>query len=500
MQRSRALTLVLAAVVTASTAGASEQSRRLYSQGLVHFHAGRLQEAQSVFDQAVAADPTDMYARYYRGVTRGRLNDSAGAADDLRAVAAAHAVKQAPLELGVVLVEAGQYEPAIPWLEQAQEVPTLEARASLFLGIAQLRVGRTSAALRNFDRAEEKDAALRLPARYYRGITAYQDGKWSNAERDFEYVTTYDPESDMGHEAAALLQKIRSGDYTRWEVYGVAGMQYDSNVVLIPSSDAAAGAAKSALNISNQADGRGVITLGGVYIPWRTDNAELSIGYEFYQSLHFRLTEFNLQDNRPTIQGVVNVGMFQLGLLARYDYYLLDIDSFLQEATALPWVAINEGDVARTEIFYRLRRRDFKKQTYEIRDAFNHEAGFRQLFSLGAPERYVAVGYRYDHESPIDAIGNVFAYDGNEVDVGGGWSFPLGITAELAYSYRHEDYAPESNGRRDDENLLLFALSKPLNEYLAVTAGYLGDFNNSNKSEFEYTRHVGSVALEARFH
>jgi tetratricopeptide (TPR) repeat protein len=501
MQRRFALALALAAVVTASAAAASEQSTRLYSQGLVQFHAGHLQEALSRFDEAVAADPSDMYARFYRGITRARLNNSSGAIADLRAVAESHAVKQAPLELGVVLVQAGQFEEAIPWLEEAQNVPTLDARASLFLGIAQLRVGRSVAARHNFDRAEEKDTTLRLPARYYRGIAAYQEGKFSDAERDFGYVAAYDPQSDMGRQATTFLQRIRSGEYSQWEAYGVFGMQYDSNVVLIPSAGGAADAAKDALQISNQADGRGVITVGGVYTPWQTEDAEVSVGYEFYQSLYFNLTEFNLQDHRPSVQGVMNLGIVQLGLLGRYDYYLINSEqSFLEETSALPWVAINEYDVARTEIFYRNRWREYKNKTYQTRDALNNEAGFRQLYTFGVPERYVAVGYRYDHESPTHASGDPFGYDGNEVDAGGGWSFPWGISAEFLYSYRHEDYAAQSDGRKDNENVVLVTFYKPINEYLAVTTGYLGDFNNSNQKPFEYTRNVGSVAFEVRFH
>ncbi len=507
MQRLIVLTFILAAVSSAGIAGASEQSMRLYSQGLVDFHANRLHEALRRFDEAVAADPGDMYARYYRGVTRGRLNDSAGAIADLRTVAEAHTVKQAPLELGVMMVEAGEYEQAIPWLQQAQSVPTLEARASMFLGIAQLRTGSTPAARRNFDRAEQKDPALRLPARYYRGVAAYQDGKWSDAEQDFEYVAAYDPASDMGREAAAFLQKIRSGDYSRWEVYGVFGLQYDSNVVLGPSNGALNDVALKELRISNQADGRGVITLGGIYIPWRTETFELSGGYEFYQSLYFQLTDFNLQDHRPSMQAVVTADIFQFGLLGRYDYYLIsDEQSFLQEATALPWVAINEWDTARTEVFYRMRRRDFKDQTYQLRNAFNHEVGFRQLYSFGAPARYVTVGYRYDHESPINSAGNVFAYNGNQVDVGGGWSFPFGILTELGYAYRHEDYDSQSSVfdpptiRKDNENLVYVTLYKQLTEYLALTAGYFGDFNDSNQPQFQYTRNVASVAAEVRFH
>jgi len=459
-----------------------------------------MQEALSTFDEAVAADPSDMYARYYRGVTRGRLNDLPGAISDLQAVAESHVVKQAPLELGVVLVQAGEYDEAIPWLEQAQKVPTLDARASLFLGIAQLRAGQTTAAQRNFEHAEAKDTSLRLPARYYRGIAAYQDGKLSDAQSAFEYVQAYDPESDMGREAGTFLQRIRSGDYSRWEVYGAFGLQYDSNVVLAPSNGTLNDLSKDALNISNQADGVGVITLGGLYVPWRTENTELSVGYEFYQSLHFQLTDFNLQDHRLNAQGVVTEDIYQFGLLGRYDYYFLgDENSFLQEVIGLPWFAVNEGDIGRTEVFYRQRWRDFKQLAYDIRNAFNYGAGFRQLFSLGAAERYVSIGYRYDHESPTQEAGDLFSYDGNEVDAGAGWSFPLGINAEVVFAYRNEDYAPQSNGRDDNEYQVLVNFYKQLTEYLAVTAGYYGDFNNSNQAEFEYTRNVGSIAMEVRF-
>ena len=51
----------------------------------------------------------------------------------------------------------------------------------------------------------------------------------------------------------------------------------------------------------------------------------------------------------------------------------------MQEATALPWVAINESDFGRTEIFYRMRRRDFKQIRYQIRDAVGESFGLKML-------------------------------------------------------------------------------------------------------------------------
>src|SRR5262249_19839357 len=140
-------------------------------------------------------------------------------------------IKQALLELGVALVQATQYREAIQWLEQAQQVPRLEARASLFLGIAQLRLGETEAAGRNFDRAARSPALL-LSARYYQGVVAYQQGKWLAAREYFSYVDQRAPDSDMGREARLFLRNVDQQQRPVAEIYGGIGLQYDSNVVI----------------------------------------------------------------------------------------------------------------------------------------------------------------------------------------------------------------------------------------------------------------------------
>jgi len=38
---------------------------------------------------------------------------------------------------------------------------------------------------------------------------------------------------------------------------------------------------------------------GGRYRPWRSGAVQRSLGYELYQSLHFALSDFNLQEHLP---------------------------------------------------------------------------------------------------------------------------------------------------------------------------------------------------------
>jgi tetratricopeptide (TPR) repeat protein len=495
MTRCAALVTLVLWLMPAGLAGASEQSTRLYSRGLVEFHAERYREALVFFDQAVAADTTDVYARYYRAVTRGRLHDLEGAITDLRvALAAKPDFDQAALDLGASLVQTGAYAEAIPWLQQAQRASECDAQASLFLGLAELRLGNLVAARRNLQRAE-KDPQQSIAARYFEGVVAYREGDQREAERLFAEVRA-SPDSEMKREAEVFLERLRGTAARAYHVYADLGFQYDSNVVLAPSSDVI----KQAASISRQSDGRFTLAAGGTYALWQRDRTQLSVGYDFYQSLHFQLTDFDLQDDGPSVQLATAVGPFQFGVLGRYDYYLLSTDSFLQEGMALPWITVfNEN--GRTEVLYRMRRRDFIKQDFWIRDAFNHSAGVRQYFYLGSADDYVFLGYRFDREDPIHggAASQQFAYDGQEVSGGFGWVLPAGITAELTYAYRYENYAPASDGRHDNQHDIMLVGRKDLSEYLALVCGYFGTINNSTNNAFDYERHIGSVALEARF-
>ncbi len=498
MKRTRCSVAVLIGVLICTGAGASEQSERLYSRGLVEFHAERYAEALVLFDQAVNADPQDVYALYYRGVTHGRLKENSAAVADLRAVLKAKPdLEQAALELGICLVQSGTYAEAVPLLERAQQLPESEAPASLFLGIAQLKLGQRDGARQQLQRAAARDPQLKLASDYYQGIADYQDQRWDDAERHFTAVVTTSPESEMGREATTILERLHAkAPLPSWQVVGEAGLQYDSNVALAPSNEPL----KAAAGISRQSDGRAILSVGGTYVPVRNERVQLSLSYEIYQSLHFNLHEFNLQDHRPGVQLLVAAGPALVGLLGYYDYYLLDNDSFLQGVTVFPWVEVPTGSFGRTQLSYRARVRDFYQQPFKnLRNSTNHAPGIRQLINLGSPDRYALLSYQFDREDPERSTGSAFGYDGNQVAAGVGWAFPYDLTTELVYAYRHEEYDPQSQQRRDNEHRVTLFIEHPLTEHLSLLLAYFGMFNNSTDPLFEYDRNIGSVSVRARF-
>jgi tetratricopeptide (TPR) repeat protein len=498
--RPASLMAMLLIVLVALPVAASEQSELLYSKGLVEFHRGSYDQALALFKQAVEADPSDVYARYYQGVTQGRLGNYQEAVVDLMSVMEIKPdLTQGALELGVALVETGQFGQAIEWLTKAQQVPALEADASFYLGIAQLRTGELDAARANFDRAMQKNPDLSLAARYYQGVVEYRAGNFQAAQEHFDWVIATSPDSTVAQEARDFQTKLLEGGVPLlrpYQVWGGIGFEYDSNVQLLPNDDGI----DQALGSSTKADGRATISVGGLYSPLRTEKMQFSIGYSFFQTLQFQLTEFNLQDHRPFGLFTYRYGPARFNLLARYDFYLRETSSFLSQVTALPWVSVDEGNFGRTEVFYRFRYRDFMQDPYDdYLDGYLQAPGIEQFVYLGQPDRYVVAGYQFGYFDPTNAISNRFGYSANQGNVGLGWAFPYDINGEVEYAYTHRTYRSASDGRKDNESQIAVALDKYFAEYFVVTLAYLGVINNSNQPVFEYDRNIVSLSVGVRY-
>lgn len=475
-----------------------ESARLLTTQGLVSLHQQRYAEALRLFTQAVEADPSDVYARYYKGVTEGRLEQWSEAVSDLSAVMASKPeLTQGALELGVALLQSGQSAAASEWLARAQQVPDLDAAASFYLGIAQLRLDELVAARQNLERAASGDPQFALACRYYQGVVEVRMGNQEKAKELFENVVATSPQSAVGREAHEFLVGIQQGGQPTvrsYQLYGGTGLEYDSNIVLAPLDGEAAAA------FGKQSDGRAIFLAGGRYAIWRAERAQLSAGYDFFQSLHFDLTQFNMQDHRGSLSVTGSIGLVEGGVMGAYDYYLRDAQSFLQQGEAFPWFRVSQPEFGRTEVFFRMQRRDFKVASLQtLFDSFTYLTGFDQFVTLGSPDRYVVAGYRFDTMVPTDGAVSVFEYNGNLVRAGVGGTLPFEIATELDFTYRNKDYAPASDGRLDDEYRIILATGKQVADYTFVTLSYLGTFNQSNQSVFEYNRQIVSLSVQVRF-
>lgn len=518
--------LVVIAVVSALTAtlslrpaAANVRSQALYARGLIPFDRGQWEQAYTLFDRAVAADPNDAVALYYRGLTLARLKQSAAAIRDIEhALQLNPALPHAALDLGIAYFDDGQYAPAKTWLERAYQQGVERFTAAFFLGLTYYRTGDDTAAQKYLGEAEA-DPDLRPSAQYYAGLALYRQGKTDAARAEMQQVMREQPQSEIGKAAQrAVGEKPQPAGgpavpQKPWLVYGELGFQYDTNVVLAPSD----AGVKVSEGITKQADGRAVIGLGGTYQLLRGDKGSLNAEYDFYQSIHFNLTQFDLQGHRLRFDALSPPGKWSYGLSAMYDFYALDYQSFFQEGLGTPWISLNESDTAATQAYYTLRARDFFREPYRpARNGINNAVGIRQYFNLGTlgpGDWLLNFGYQFDAETTLNngLDARDFQNIGNQGDIDLHVPLYWLMHLQVAYLFRLEDYQyPNSRSgqgvgqpfgyrRHDNENQFAIALQRSLTENVSAEIDYFGVINNSNISDFEYDRGIVAGSVRVSF-
>lgn len=495
------LAVFACAAVPSARASESGRAERLYSKGLGELHAGHNDAALALFQQAVEADPKDVVALYYRGLGYGRAGKYEEAVADLTIVVAANdpSIERDHLELAYALYRVERYDDAVAQLQpDAVSRPNSGGEALLLLGIVESRRGNNEAAAAALAQVTAKDPSKALAVEYYQGLVAYRAGDDAGATGHFQAVARDGGESPFVEESKAFLDDIARGASNKpWRLYAGFALQYDSNVALAPEDG---NLAQNVYGVSNKDDGRAVFTAGGRYALLSTQNLRIAAGYDFLQSLHFDMESYDMQNHRLGIDTEYVMGNVSLGLATAYEHSLLDEDDLYDGGSVLPWARIDEGEFGRTEVYYRMRARNFVENPYSpLRDAVNNAVGARQFFSLGARTRSFILGYRYDNDSASHTAGDQFNYDGNQVETGFEWLIMDGLRADTMYAYRNENYSPASLGREDNIHQFMLHVEKRLTDLVWLNASYLYRDNGSNQKSFEYTRHITSLGVEVRY-
>ncbi|MFN2425607.1 MAG: tetratricopeptide repeat protein [Candidatus Binatia bacterium] len=492
---------VLMTCLAATPAAASESGRaeRLYTKGLAELHAGHTEAALALFEQAVVADPNDVHGLYYRALGYGHAGRYEDAVANLKVVVAADdpSIDRDRLELGYALYRLERYDEAVAELEIASRDGRSAGEATMLLGIVETRRGNHDAARTALARVENLDPSRALPARYYQGLAAWRAGDAETAIEQFTWVSTQGGDGPYAREAAAFLERIRDGGTKPYRLYAGLAFEYDSNVALAPGDD---NIAENVYDISDESDGRAVITAGGQYLVYATPALHVSLGYDFLQSLHFDLERFDVQTHRAGGQADYAIGPVTLGVVAAAEHSLLDEESLVTGGTVLPWVRVDEGSLGRSEFYYRFRGRNYLLAPYSAeRDSNNHAAGARQFFALGSPNRNLLAGYRFDADRADHDSGEEYNYMGHQFEAGVEWAFDDDLAAAAMYVYKLEDYDSQSKNRDDDEHQVITRVQKRVHEYVWVTGSYIYVRNQSDQKSFDYSRHITSLGVEVRY-
>lgn len=538
--RRRAIGAALLLLATASDAFANTRSQQLYAKALIPFHAQHWEEARQLLNEAVAADPNDAVAAYYRGLTNARLGFPDKAIKDIEhALSVRPDLQPAVLDLGILYFETGQYPQAQEWLQRAYTQPANRFSAAFFLGLTTLRLGDATGAQALFAEAA-KDPALRQSAQYYQAVAALRAGDTSGGRALLEQVRAGPADTETAQIAKQYLAApppvAVAAEAAPWSVYADGGFGYDSNVTLTPDNVTIRGQNPGEnlvncytlvngkcqrLDTKGEQDGFFAVALGGRYRLFAIDMGQGSIGYDFYQSVHFQTPSFDVQNHEIHLDlSSKHYGMLQFGVSGFYDFYLLDYASFYQQGRGVPWLTVFEGQVAATQVYYQIIGQDFlgsinsppSNPGYSVRnpfnpfrDAINNAVGLRQFFLLGAPDRFMSIGYQWDYNDPLSRDGTDFAYYDNIFDM----RFDFGLfgwaRGTVGYALDLQDYKYRnsrtnfSKRRHDVDNQVVVRFVRDITPFLSADLAYFGVFNPSNIPDFQYDRNIVEVGLRLHF-
>jgi Tfp pilus assembly protein PilF len=521
---SRVLVTLAAVVLLTNVAPAYAQDREaLLAAASAGLRAGRASEAERTARRLLEGNPEDTSARLTLGLALGKQGRNDDAAAEFETILAAHPGNpDAALNLGVVRVRQGRYREAQKQLAIAESVPATAAGAMLFRAHCEMKLGREADAAATLARVQREHPERARSAAFERGVLAFRAAELDTARSIFTSVIDDAPAGDeLVSRSRTYLERIEVAEDERFELYAWAGVEFDSNV----------GLTNGLLDefVSKKSDVRGVFLAGISGVPLENARTRVRAGWEVFQSAHNELHSFDIHDQRVWAQveheprGLGNV---LIGVRASYDYYFLDEEDFLGEATVAPTVTLGLSDLGDTEIGYRWQHRSFYLEPFDgnsiipdagpsaTRDANIHNILLRQyLAPTDALWGWVGYAYVIHDATEDDVASESFAYDAHVLDAGVSYDLRLPVVGNLdllaAVEYRNESYDKASattqvssdgtlggSERGDDEIAVYVGADRELTSWLRARVGWFGLFNKSNDARFDYDRHVFSGVLE----
>ncbi|MBF0344495.1 MAG: tetratricopeptide repeat protein [Nitrospirae bacterium] len=398
---------------------------------------------------------------------------------------------------GKTYMQEKKYSEAATEFRAAIKIKPSDEAANLNLGVALNRLSETSA------QTHLKKALALKPdnpqTNLELGLYYYTKNVYAEARDYFENAADFGKGTEYGAKAQEYLKKIdRHMGEKPWYVNFSLGTQYDSNVVLSHSDTALP------LGISRRADWKEIAYLHSRYKLVDTDSIETYAGYSFYQTMHHRLSAFNITQNTLDLSLKYNALLaLSVGAQYAFEYILVGGKAYDHAHSIGPSFFISEGNGFNTELRYRYRNTRFYNgdlfSDNSDRNGADNSIGILQIFPLGGTAN-LEIGYAFNK---ADAQKVYWRYTGNKLHANLMYQLPYKIFMNLYgeyYSKRYDGLFPTDNkGRDDDTQTYSLTATKLLTDNMGVTLGQTYVYNKSNITSYDYKRNLSSLLFNVRF-
>ncbi len=481
------------------------------TRGVAAYNTKSYSRADADFQAALSARPDDPRATYLLGLSEVKEGKYAEAEQTLFRALELNTEKQdIYLALGEAYLKQEAYAKAVEVLEKigGGSGPL----ADYYLGLAYNGVGTHDRAVAPLSQALKEAESQKLDwaegARYHLGISQYRVGQLAEAKKSFAGVRANVPGSYRAEQSEQFLRQIEDGvalatENRRVSAWGVdlgAGLQYDDNVILDPSTltPISSGGRKK--------DTRFVLQVDADYK--RHPTSAWGAGYTFYQTLHShaKLKDYNVQTHEPSLFLLYDQDRLKTRFDYAFNYTEVGESPYVKSHRLTPSLTILHRPTLSTRLFYRLDHHLYYKATAfpenKERTGTNHAFGATVYRYADQGRRALWAGYVYDTEQ---ANAEEWSGTGHQVLGGAEMLFDGGVRAHLSADYTRRLYEHPSTFvnppvERDDNIYTLSGrLSQPFMERMTVSLQYTYLRNESNLPVFDYTRGISSLLLSGRF-
>lgn len=499
--------LVLLGLSIPSLALAADEANVLRARAAQLATRGDCSAALPLLDQAKAIDPAgDDATALMAGrclISQERFAEAKPVLE--RAVAHDANSGDARLALGVAKYHLGEKDSARGDLEAAQRMLPNNPEAELYLGMLLLEEERPADAINRLERSRSLHGDTFEPAsNYYAALAQAEAGDTKRAEDSLRRVQELAPGTIWAERATEALAQADARNAaagpSRWLTVQ-AGIDYDSNVSL--RSDAIA----QPSNISDDDDARGWWGLDAGAELFRKNGWGGGIGGAYTGSQPFKADDFGQHFISSSLWLDRELGNRTLLRIApEGGFGFFDEDEFLRFIGIRPEIRHDFGRAGTGALYVRYAYNDFRYEEFNgaaalgnRRDRDGHDVLFGYDHQIGVTDSTILRGGVFGHD--YTAKGSDYDFTGV-----GGWMgvrqlLPARLILDLMGSVEYDDYdsvssfaAPGENAARNEVLGTAGAvLTRPITDWLSVSARYQYLNSDSNTQVFDYDRHIAGA-------
>lgn len=355
-----------------------------------------------------------------------------------------------------------------------QENPS-DALSHYYLGLTNSRLGKSRAAIEDYQRASRLDphlpgVHLSLGIAYYKaksyqparqelslavqnnpnegspyfflGLTQQKLGDYDQSLSSFEKAASLDPALSQSSWYYMGVAHFHSDNYTEAHTALERSIGLDENSSIAKDARDLMRKVKRGLPVqkdfslygglgflyddnltssaqdlvSKEGDAAAVIELGASYQFWKEGPYSAEAAYGLYQSLYLDEDEFNLQAHNISLSGTREVDQWDLGADYILGYNRLGGSPFLVTHTLSFGAGRTWSPKWYSRASYVLLSKNFAQDVNDPRDGVNHSIGFDQYVFFKDKKSYGQLAYRLMNE---DTSGAQFDYIGHQVSLSG---------------------------------------------------------------------------------